>query len=66
MTLRSTWPNHESAQIKIEFDNQEVILFSSELFLKYYMPYPFDQTKGSAKFIKDKSQLLITLPRKDN
>jgi hypothetical protein len=66
MTLRSKWPNHDSAsQITIEFDKQRIILFSSELFLDYHMPYPFDHTKGSAKFVKDRKELLVTLPRTD-
>ena len=63
MTLRSTWPGHDASEIAIEFDGQEVILQSKQLFLKYHMPYEFDQTRGNAKFVKDKQQLLLNLPR---
>ena len=63
MMLRSKWPNHCAAQIKIEFSKQTVILFSEKYFLEYHMPYPFDESRGKAKFIKDKYQLELNLPR---
>ena len=63
MTLRSVWPAHCSAQISIESDAQKIILFSERLFLEYHMPYPFDFSRGKARFVKDKWQLEVTVPR---
>lgn len=63
MTLRSKWPGHCAAQINIEFSDQRIILFSEKYFLDYHMPYPFDKSKGNAKFVTDKYQLELCLPR---
>ena len=62
MLLRSYWPKHQAAELDLQFQEQFVIISSKTLFLNMHMPYPFDSTKGKAKFVKEECVLEITLP----
>ena len=63
--IKSYWPNHESAEINIEFDEQKIVLFSDRLYADIDLPYQIDEKKGKAQFIKDDKILEISLPIKD-
>lgn len=65
MVLKSYWPNHSSAELTVDFEGQFAIIFSDRFFLKYHMPYQFDQARGNAKFVADKQTLELTLPVKN-